>query len=108
MFRSMPKCKAIAFICIGALVDPPIAELRTIAGQIGVDNDKLTTRKVICAELHKILNIEKIVQEKKEKKLKVWKCEDYTTNRGKKCPNCCSYHKDTCKWVRGKGCKTKK
>ena len=88
----------------------PIAELRNIASQIGVSSDKLTTRKVICTELYIILGVEKNKQnnQKQPKQKKILTCEDYITNRGKRCPQCCSHHKDKCKWVRGKGCKTKK
>ena len=74
---------------------------------MGVDISKFNTRKLICSRLHDILGIQKKPIADKEARKKIWKCSDYRTNRGKKCPNCCSHHKDTCMWVRGKGCKTK-
>jgi hypothetical protein len=49
---------------------------------------------------------------KKESKTTVnLNCNDFATNKGKKCPNCCSQHYDKCKWVsrqpKGKGCQNK-
>jgi hypothetical protein len=41
-----------------------------------------------------------ICKERDQSKSRV-NCLDFTTNSGKKCPECCSEHTDDCKWQRG-------
>ena len=60
----------------------------------------------------KTVKREKVAKQQKETKSSVdINCNDFVTNKGKKCPDCCSQHYDKCKWVprqpRGKGCQNK-